>query len=201
MSLFRTQEQTENSDPAREPARRKWISAFRSRGKPDDSHPSLIHFSAMPLFRLESCADRYKHLLKEKDVVHISPIVNYLISGSGHVVYLGGDAVRNLYLNGRRSYKTINILAILGFDDIERYSFVMNNIISSNEGAFSMGEKYRAKRNWCAGCFKDIALARYLIEPRLMGPEKMLYPFRPATIELDLTTERKFSQAFGVEVV
>ena len=77
----------------------------------------------------------------------------------------------------------------------------MNNIIASNEGAFSMGGKYRVKRNWFAGCFKDIAIARYLIEPRLVGPEKLLYPFRPSSIELDLTTEYKFSQAYRVDVM
>jgi hypothetical protein len=76
----------------------------------------------------------------------------------------------------------------------------MNNIISANDGAFSLGLKYQVKKNRCEGCFKEIALARYIIEPRLEGPEKLLYPFRPASIELDLTTQQRFSDAFGLEV-
>lgn len=46
--------------------------------------------------------------------------------------------------------------------------------------------------------FKEIAQGRYIIEPRLEGTEKLLYPFRPAAIELDLTTQNRFSQVFGV---
>ncbi|HEX9137790.1 MAG TPA: hypothetical protein VF905_12720, partial [Nitrospirota bacterium] len=51
------------------------------------------------------------------------------------------------------------------------------------------------------GCFKEIALARYLIEPRLESLEKLLYPLRSSTIDLNLTTQQKFSQAFGNEVL
>ncbi len=201
MPHCRTEDQPGQEGMALNTPEQKGITAFLSQGHPDASHPSLIHFSSTPLFRLESSPDTYKHLLKEKDQVNIGPIVNYLISFSGHAVYLGGDVVKNLFLHGKRSYKTINILAILCTEDIDRYTFVMNNIISSNEGAFSMGGKYRVKRNWFGGCFKDIAIARYLIEPRLEGPEKLLYPFRPSTIDLDLTTEYKFSQAFRVDVM
>jgi hypothetical protein len=175
----------------------KGMAAFFLGGQPVGSHPSLIHFSTMSLFRLESSPDTFKHLLREKDLLHVAPIVNYLISGSGHVVYMGGDVVRNLYFHGRKSYKTINIIALLCNEEIERYTFVLNNIISSSDGAFSMGGRYWAKRNRCTGCFTDIAIARYLIEPRLVGPEKLLYPFRPTTIELELTTEYKFSRFFS----
>jgi hypothetical protein len=180
---------------------KRTISAFFSKDSLDDNHPSLIHFSSTPLFRLEKSPETYAHLLKNKDLIHIGPIVNYFIGNSGHVVFLGGEAVKNLYLQGRRRYKALNILAILaGYDDVDRYSSIMNNIISSNDGAFSMGLKYRVKKNRSDGCFKDIAQARYIIEPRLEGPEKLLYPFRPATIELDLTTQHRFSHVFGVEV-
>jgi hypothetical protein len=132
--------------------------------------------------------------------VQIAPIVNYFIGNSGHVAYLGGDVVKNLYLGGRKRYKTINILALLTSADIDKYSCIMNNIISANDGAFSLGLKYQVKKNRCEGCFKEIALARYIIEPRLEGPEKLLYPFRPAAIELDLTTQQRFSDTFGLEV-
>jgi len=84
--------------------------------------------------------------------------------------------------------------------DIEKYSCIMNNIISANDGAFSLGLKYQVKKNRCEGCFKEIALARYVIEPRLEGPEKLFYLFRPSSIELDLTTQQRFSDAFGLEV-
>jgi hypothetical protein len=77
----------------------------------------------------------------------------------------------------------------------------MNSIISSNDGAFSMGLKYRVRKNRQDGCFKEIALARYFIEPRLEHLEKLLYPLRSSTIELNLTTQQKFSQAFGHEVL
>ena len=76
----------------------------------------------------------------------------------------------------------------------------MNNIISANDGAFSLGLKFRVSKNRCEGCFKEIALARYIQEPRLETPEKPLYPFRPSSIELDLTTQQRFSDAFGIEV-
>lgn len=179
----------------------KGISAFFPKSALDTRHPSLIHFSSTPLFRLERAAEKYAHLLKKKDVEHIGPLVNYFISHSDHVVYLAGDAVKNLYLHGiKKKYKTLNILAILTGSDADKYSWIMNNIISSNDGAFSMGMKYTVKKNRQEGCFKEIALARYIIEPRLEGFEKLLYPLRSSTIELDLTTQHRFSSAFGVEV-
>jgi hypothetical protein len=170
--------------------------SFFPQGPPNVNHPSLIHFSSTPLFRLEQCPEKYVHLLKKKDHQHIAHIVNYFIGKSGHVVYLGGDAVINLYLRGRKKYRSLNILAVLTGSDVENYASIMNNIISSNDGVFSMGLKYRVRKNRNNGCFKDIALARYIIEPRLEGPEKLLYPFRSSLIELDLTTEHRFSQAF-----
>ena len=184
---------------ASELPKKKKISAFFFKDLLDVNHPSLIHFSSMPLFKLEKNPDKYAHLLKKKDREHIVPIVNYLISNSEHAIYLGGDAVKNLYLNGKRKYKSLNILAILTTYDVEKISHILNNIISSNDGAFSMRLKYRVRKNRCNSCFKDVALARYIIEPRLEGPEKLLYPFRAAAIELDLTTHHRFSQAFGVE--
>ena len=195
-----TKELSGHASPASERPLKKGISAFLSQGPLHIDHPSLIHFSSTPLFRLESSPDTYAHLLKNKDAVQVGPIVNYFIGNSGHVAYLGGEVVKNLYLRGRKQYKTINILAILTSADIDKYSCIMNNIISANDGAFSLGLKYLVKKNRCEGCFKEIALARYVIEPRLEGPEKLLYPFRPASIELDLTTQQKFSDAFGFEV-
>jgi hypothetical protein len=153
----------------------------------------------MPLFRLEKDHQTFAHILKKKDVVNIGPIVNYFIRHSGHAAYLGGEAVRNLYLHGRKKYKGLNILAILTAQDVEKYAAVMNNIISSNDGAFSLGFKFTVRKNRCDGCFKEIALARYVLEPRLEGLEKLLYLFRPSSIELDLTSQEKFSQYFGAE--
>ncbi len=200
MSQYKTEDVTKLPKPAPEPLRKKRLSAFFSHGRLDVNHPSLIHFSTTPLFRLEKSAEKYAHLLKKKDVEHIGPIVNYFISHSGHVVYLGGDAVKNLYHHGRKKYKSLTMLAILTGDDVDKYASTMNNIISSNDGAFSMGLKYRVGKNRGGGCFKDIALARYVIEPRLEGPEKLLYPLRSSAIELDLTTRQMFSHAFGIEV-
>ena len=177
----------------------KSISGFFSKTPLDDNIPEPIHFSSTPLFRIEKSPEKYAHLLKKKDQENIVPIVNYFISKSGCVAYMGGDVVRNLYLYGRRRYKTINILAILSSSDVDKYSCIMNNIISSNDGEFSLGFKYRVRKNRGEGCFKDVAQARYLIEPRLEGPEKLLFPFRPATIELDLTTQNRFSDFFGIE--
>jgi hypothetical protein len=196
----KTEDLTVHPKQALEQPEKKNISAFFSHGPLDVNHPSLIHFSSTPLFRLEKNPEKYAHLLKKKDREHIVPIVNYFIGNSGHVIYLGGDAVKNLYLHGKRKYKSLNMLAILTTYDVEKFSRIMNNIISSNDGAFSMRLKYRVRKNRCDGCFKDIALARYIIEPRLEGPEKLLYPFRAAAIELDLTTQHRFSHAFGVEV-
>ena len=193
-------EPTVHATPTSDSPREKGISAFLSQGPLHIDHPSLIHFSSTPLFRLECTPEKYAHLLKEKDTVQIAPIVNYFIGNSGHVAYLGGDVVKNLYLRGRKKYKTINILAILTIADIEKYSCILNNIISANDGAFSLGLKYQVKKNRCEGCFREVALARYIIEPRLEGPEKLLYPFRPSSIELDLTTQQKFSEEFALEV-
>lgn len=102
----------------------------------------------------------------------------------------------NLYLRGRKKYRSLNVLAILTGTDLDNYTSILNNIISSNDGVFSMVQKYRVRKNRGNGCFKDIALSRYIIEPRLEGPEKLLYPFRSSPIELDLTTELRFTQAF-----
>jgi len=195
MVRYKTDDLTENPKPALElPEKKRFL--FFSQGPPDVNHPSLIHFSSTPLFRLEQCPEKYVHLLKKKDHQHIGPIVNYFIGKSGHVVYLGGDAVINLYLRGRKKYRLLNIVAILTGSEIDNYTSVLNNIISSNDGIFSMGQKYRIRKNRNNGCFKDIAVARYVIEPRLEGPEKLLYPFRASPIELDLTTQQRFTQAF-----
>jgi len=179
---------------------KKGLATFFPRTPHGDSQPALIQFSSTPLFRLEKCSEKYAHLLKKKDLQNIGPIVNYFISNSGHIAYLGGDVVNNLYLHGRRKYKTLNILVILTDSDIDKYSSILNNIISSNDGDFSLGFKYHVRKNRGEGCFKEIAHCRYIIEPRLEGPEKILYPFRPAPTELDLTTQDRFSQVFGVEV-
>ena len=195
-----TKELPGHSSPASETPRKKGAFAFFSRDPLHADQPSLIHFSSTPLFQLERSPEKYAHLLKKKDAVQIGPIVNYFIGNSGHVAYLGGDVVKNLYLRGMKKYKTINILAILTAADIEKYSCIMNNIISANDGAFSLGLKYQVKKNRCDECFKEIALARYVIEPRLEGLEKLFYPFRPSSIELDLTTQQRFSDAFGLEV-
>lgn len=176
---------------------KKGISAFFSANPLPEDHPALIHFSSMPLFRLDKCPEKYAHLLKKKDLEHIGPLVKYFINNSGHVAYLGGDVVRNLYLHGRRKYKSLNILIILTSSDVYKYSSIMNNIISSNDGAFSLGFKYRVRKNRSEGCFRDIAHDRYVIEPRLEGPEMLLFPFRPASIELDLTSQSRFSKFFG----
>jgi len=195
-----TKELPGHSSPASETPRKKGAFAFFSRDPLHADQPSLIHFSSTPLFQLERSPEKYAHLLKKKDAVQIGPIVNYFIGNSGHVAYLGGDVVNNLFLRGRKKYKVINILAILTAADIDKYACIMNNIISANDGAFSLGLKYQVKKNRCEGCFKAVALARYIIEPRLEGPEKLFYPFRPASIELDLTTQQRFSDAFGLEV-
>lgn len=55
------------------------------------------------------------------------------------------------------------------------------------------------RRNSSQGCFKDIAQARHVIEPRLEGFEKLLYPLRAAAIELDIITKKRFFEAFRIE--
>ena len=199
MFQHKTEDMTGYPEKVSERPEKKGISAFFSKAPLDHNIPALIHFSTTPLFRLEKSPEKYAHLLKKKDQENIVPIVNYFISKSGYTAYLGGEVVRNLYLYGRRRYRTINILAILTGSDVDKYSCIMNNIISSNDGEFSMGFKYRIRKNRGEGCFKDIAQARYFIEPRLEGPEKLLFLFRPATIELDLTTQNRFSDFFGIE--
>jgi hypothetical protein len=186
-------------EQASELHKKKNILAFFSKDPLHISHRSLIHFKSTPLFKLEKNPEKYVYFLKKKDREHIIPVVNYLVVNPGHDIYLGGEAVKNLYLRGKRKYKSLNILAILATCDVEKFSHIMNNIISSNDGAFSMKLKYRVRKNRGDGCFKDIAIARYIIEPRLEGPEKLLYPFRATAIELDLTTQHRFSQAYDVE--
>lgn len=198
MLQHKTEDMTGPLNQASERPEKKGLSAFFSKTPLDHNIPALIHFSSTPLFRLEKSPEKYAHLLKKKDRENIVPIVNYFISKSGYTAYLGGDVVRNLYLHGRRRYKAINLLVILSGPDVDKYSSIMNNIISSNDGEFSMGLKYRIRKNRGEGCFRDIALARYFIEPRLEGPEKLLFLFRPATIELDLTTQNRFSDFFGI---
>ncbi len=200
MPMLKTKETPAHSTPASAGTGKRGISVFLSKAPLDDRRPALIHFTSTPLFRLESTPEKYSHLLKKKDLINIGPIVKYFISQSGHVAFLAGDAVRNLYLHGRRRYKTINILAILAPGELEKYTSIMNNIISSNDGAFSMGFKYRVRKNRSEGFLKDIACSRYIIEPRLEGPERLLFPFKPAAVELDLTSETGFSAAFGVEL-
>jgi hypothetical protein len=195
-----TDDLTEFPRPASERPGGKSMAAFFSGASVADSQPALIQFSSAPLFRLEKCPEKYAHLLKKKDLQNIGPIVNYFINNSGHTAYLGGDVVNNLYLRGRRKYRTLSILVILTISDVDKYSSIMNNIISSNDGDFSLGFKYHVRKNRGESCFKEIAFNRYVIEPRLEGPEKLLYPFRPAAIELDLTAQDRFSQVFGVEV-
>jgi len=180
---------------------KKSVSAFFPKDSMDANQPESIFSSPPPLFRLEKSPEKYSHLLKKKDLINVGPIVNYFINNSGQVAFLAGDVVKNLFLRGKRKYRVINILTILTGPDIEKYSGIMNNIISSNDGAFSMGFKYWVRKNRGEGCFRDIALGRYIIEPRLEGPEKLLFPFRPAAIELDLTTQSRFSSAFGVDVI
>jgi hypothetical protein len=178
---------------------KKSISSSLSGGPHDNSQPALVQFSSTPLFRVEKCPDKYAHLLKKRDMEYVIPIVNYFINHSGHVAYLGGEVVKNLYLRGRKEYRSVNILAILSGDELYKYSSVMNNIISSNDGAFSLGMRYRVRKNRGEGSFRDVAIARYILEARFEGIEKLLFPFRPSPIELDLTTREKFYQYFGLE--
>ncbi len=182
------------------PANPGTTSATEGSGYSYPALPALSCFSPTPLFRLEKSPEKYSHLLKKKDLINVGPIVNYFIHHSGEVTFLAGDVVNNLYLHGKRKYSRINILAILTNLDMEKYSGIMNNIISSNDGAFSMGFKYWVRKNRGDGCFRDIAQVRYMIEPRLEGPERLLFPFKPAAIELDLMTQNRFYATFGIEV-
>jgi len=178
----------------------KRMAAFLSHGSVNAHHPSLLHLRSIYLFRLDKSPETYSHLLKKKDTEYVGPLVNYFIGEAGRVVYLGGDAVNNVYVHGRKRYKSLNLLVVMPGDDLDRCSCMMNNIISSNDGAFSMGFRYRVKKNRQEGCFKEVSQARYIIEPRLEGLEKLLYPFRASTIELDLTSPLGFYRSFGVEV-
>jgi hypothetical protein len=177
----------------------KRIAVFLSREPVHAEHPSLLRLRSTHLFRLDKYPETYSHLLKKKDTEYIGPLVTYFIGETGRIVYLGGDAVMNLYVHGRKRYKSLNILAVMPGDDLDRCSCMMNNIISSNDGAFSIGFRYRVKKNRQEGCFKEVSQARYIIEPRLEGPEKLLYPFRASIIELDLISPLVFAHAFGVE--
>ncbi len=196
----KTKDLTEQTEPgAHKPAHRT-PSIFSYKSQLNHNHPSLIHFSSMPLFRVETDPEKYLHLLKKKDTEFICPIVHYLIRNSGQTAYLGGDAVKNLYLQGKKKYKRLNILALLSTsEEVDKYAGIFNNIISANDGAFSMKLRYRVSKNRCEGCYKDLAQARYLIEPRLQGCEKLLYPLRASTIELDITTQKRFAEVFGIE--
>lgn len=197
----KTEYQAEYPERVSVPREGTGAAVFPPPALPGADSPSLIHFSSTPLFRLEKNPETYAHLLKKKDTDNVVPIINYFIGNSGHALYLAGDAVKNLYLHGKRKkYKTLHMLAILTDADADKYASIMNCIISANDGAFSLGLRYRIRKNRCDGCFREIAHARYAIEPRLVGPEKLLYPFRPSTIELDLTTRDRFSRAFGIEV-
>ncbi|MDA8106717.1 MAG: hypothetical protein M0Z71_15245 [Nitrospiraceae bacterium] len=191
---------SEVPDPASARPEMKGISAFLPERPVDGNQPAPIYFSSTPLFRLESSPEKYAHFLRRKDLVNLDPIIRYFIRTSGHVAFLAGDVVRNLYLYGKKKYKTINVLAILTDGDVDKYSAVMNNIISSSDGQFSLGFKYRVKKNRGEGCFKDVACARYIVEPRLEGLEKLFYLFRPAAVELDLTSQDRFCSAFGGEL-
>ena len=173
------------------------IAAFFSKGPVHTGHPSLLQLKSHLLFRLEKCPEAYAHLLKDKDKEFIAPLVNYFIGETNRVVYLGGDAVKNHYVHGRKRYRLLNMLAVMSVDDLDRCACMMNNIISSNDGAFSMGFRYRVRKNRLEGCFKEASQARYLIEPRLEGPEKLLYLFRASCIELDLISPLRFSDACG----
>ena len=199
MMLDKIESPPANPEPPSACQVKKGTTAFFRKGLVDGDERALICFSPTPLFRLDRSPEKYSHLLKKKDLINTGPIVNYLINNSG-VAFLAGDVVKNLYFHGKRKkYRTINILAILTGFDIEKYLGIMNNIISSNDGAFSMGFKYWIRKNRGEGFFKDIAHGRYIIEPRLEGPEKLLFPLRPASIELDLTSQRRFSEVFGGE--
>jgi hypothetical protein len=196
MQGHKTGNPSEVSDRASGRPEMKSISAFLPEIPVDGNQPALIYFSSTPLFRLESAPEKYAHFLRRKDAVNLGPIVHYFIRTSGHVAFLAGDVVRNLYLYGKKKYRTINILAILSDGDVDKYSAVMNNIISSSDGEFSLGFKYRVRKNRGEGWFKDIAYARYILEPRLEGLEKLFYPFRPAAVELDLTSQERFCSVF-----
>ena len=200
MAFHKIENMTGCPGPVSEWQCKKRLSSFFSHKPVINWHAALINVDSEPLFRLEKNPEKYLHFLKKKDENYVVPLINYFIGQSGDMVYLGGDAVKNLYLHGRKRYRSLNILAVISENDLEQCSCMMNNIISSNDGAFSMGFRYRVKKNRQDGCYKEISQARYIIEPRLEGPEKLLYPFRASTIELDLISPLRFSRAFGVEV-
>lgn len=181
-------------------AARKTIFSLLPGFPSDHHHPELTYASPMPLFRLEKCPEKYSHLLKKKDLINAGHVINYFVLHSGQVAFMAGDAVNNLYVHGKKKYGRINLLVILTTSDMEKYSGILNNIISSNDGSFSMGLKYRVRKNRGEGCFRDVAQARYIIEPRLEGLERLFFLFRPAVIELDLITRNRFTSAFGIEV-
>jgi hypothetical protein len=200
MAFQKTEDMTGCPRPVSESQCKKRISGFFSHKPVINWHTALVHINSAPLFRLEKNPEKYMHFLKKKDKDYVVPLINYFIGQSGAMVYLGGDAVKNLYLHGRKRYRSLNILVVISEDDLEQCSCMMNNIISSNDGAFSMGFRYRLKKNRQDGCFKEISQARYIIEPRLEGPEKLLYLFRASTIELDLISPFRFSNELGLKV-
>ncbi len=201
MPLRNAEDRVRYPGPVSDPAGGEAAPIILSPADLNADRPSLIHFSRTPLFRLEKSPETYLHLLKKKDADNVVPIINYFIGNAGRAVYLAGDAVWNLYFRGRRKkYKTLSMLAIVADDDAEKYAWILNNIITSNDGAFSLGLRYRVRRNRSHGGFRDIACARYAIEPRLVGLELLLYLFRPSTIELDIITRSAFSSAFGIDV-
>src|SRR5512135_2968812 len=92
---------SEVPDPASARPEMKGISAFLPERPVDGNQPALIYFSSTPLFRLESSPEKYAHFLRRKDLVNLDPIIRYFIRTSGHVAFLAGDIVRNLYLYGK----------------------------------------------------------------------------------------------------
>jgi len=200
MVFQKTENMTGCTRPVSEWRSKKRRTGFFSQKDVNKGRSALVHVNSTPLFRLEKDLEIYSHLLKKKDKDYVVPLVNYFIGRAGNTVFLGGEAVKNFYFHGKKRYRSLNILAVIFEDDLERCSCMMNNIISSNDGAFSIGFRYWVKKNRQDGCFKEISHARYIIEPRLEGLEKLLHPFRASTIELDLISPFRFSHACGIEV-
>lgn len=86
--------------------------------------------------------------------------------------------------NGGKNYQSLNNLALLSALEADSFAAVMNNIILSNDGAFSLGINYTVRKSRPESCFQEITLSRYIIEPRLEGIEKLL-PFRPSAMQID----------------
>lgn len=199
MLRHKIENRSPNSGTASSTGPRKSVFSFLWSGSADHHKPELT-YSNPPLFRVEKCAENYSHLLKKKDVINVGPIINYFVKNSEQAAFLAGDVVNNHYMYGKRKYSRITILVILTTLDMEKYSGILNNIISSNDGAFSMGFKYWVRKNRGESCFKDDAQGRYIVEPRLEGIERLLFPLRPTAIELDLITKNRFYAAFGIDI-